>query len=128
MHANPCAGRLHPVQRLFWAAPFFFLAASSALGQTPAPTTPSAAAAAAVLQPPEIRAARRSGGVNVDGKLDEAAWTSAVPASEFTQTDPQEGRPGSERTEVRVLVDDEALYIGARLFDREPDKIRARLV
>jgi hypothetical protein len=65
--------------------------------------------------------------VHIDGVLDEAAWAAAEPATVFTQRDPEEGKPVSERTEVRVLVGDNALYIGARLFDREPRKIKARL-
>ena len=45
----------------------------------------------------------------------------------FVQSDPNEGQLGSERTEARVLVDDDALYVGMRLFDREPRLIRAEL-
>ncbi len=51
----------------------------------------------------------------------------AQPASEFTQTDPAEGQPATERTEVRVLIGDDALYVGARLYDREPSRIKAAL-
>ena len=39
--------------------------------------------------------------------------------SDFTQIDPDEGQPATERTEVRVLYDDRALYVGVRLFDRD---------
>lgn len=67
---------------------------------------------------PSIRAARRHGPVVVDGRLNEPAWELASPATEFTQVDPEEGAPASERTEVRVLYDADALYIGARLYDR----------
>jgi uncharacterized protein DUF5916/cellulose/xylan binding protein with CBM9 domain len=76
-----------------------------------------------------IRAARFDGAsqIHVDGHLDEAVWGSAAPATAFTQLDPQEGQPASERTEVRVLVGDGAIFIGARLFDREPAKIRSQL-
>jgi hypothetical protein len=67
-----------------------------------------------------ISAARATGAVRVDGRLDEAAWSAATPAAEFTQLDPAEGQPASERTEVRVLYDDEALYLGVRLHDSAP--------
>lgn len=76
---------------------------------------------------PRIVAARLDGAIRLDGVLDDAAWAEAIPATEFTQLDPEEGKPGSERTEVRVLVGDDAVYIGARLFDREPSKVKARL-
>ena len=64
----------------------------------------------------------------VDGKLVEESWLKAEPATSFTQTDPDEGKPASERTELRVLYDDEALYVGMRLFDSDPSAIVRRLV
>ena len=69
------------------------------------------------VKPPVAQAVQRSGAIQVDGKLDEAAWKSATPITEFTQSDPQEGKPATQRTEVRILYDDEALYVGARMFD-----------
>jgi hypothetical protein len=77
---------------------------------------------------PSVGAVRTEGSIRVDGRLDEPAWERASPAARFTQRDPREGAAVSESTEVRVLIDDEALYVGARLYDREPEKIRARLV
>jgi hypothetical protein len=76
---------------------------------------------------PSIRAAPRSGQVRIDGRLDEPAWQAAIPFSDFRQTDPHEGQPVSEATEARVLVDGDAIYIGLRLFDREPHKIQQQL-
>ncbi|HUQ99865.1 MAG TPA: DUF5916 domain-containing protein [Gemmatimonadaceae bacterium] len=78
-------------------------------------------------QRPSVTAARRAGEIQIDGKLDEAAWQAAAPSSNFTQIDPHEGQPASEKTEVRVLIDDAAVYVGARAFDREPGKIQAQL-
>ena len=63
----------------------------------------------------------------IDGRLDEPDWARAPFASGFLQQTPDEAAPTSERTEVRVLVGDEALYIGASLFDRNSDHIVARL-
>jgi hypothetical protein len=77
---------------------------------------------------PVIQAAPLRDHVRVDGKLDDPAWADAVPMDRFTQRDPEEGKPVSERTEVRILIGDDALYVGARLYDREPSKIRRRLV
>jgi hypothetical protein len=87
----------------------------------------AAQTARAVSEPPTIRAARLEGTLRIDGQLNEPAWLAATAVTTFTQTDPQEGQPGSEQTEVRVLVSDTALYIGARLFDRNPSGIRSRL-
>ena len=53
----------------------------------------------------------------IDGVLDDAVWDAAIPVDGFTQIDPEEGRPSRQRTVVRVLYDDDALYVGARLYD-----------
>ena len=75
---------------------------------------------------PTVRATRVTGSISVDGKLDEPAWATATPVSDFIQRDPKEGTPASEKTEVRVLIGDDALYIGARMTDK-PANIRPRL-
>ncbi len=59
----------------------------------------------------------------VDGRPDEAMWRTAPVLGDFVQREPTEGRPASEQTEVRILYDDHALYIGAWLFDRDPASI-----
>lgn len=74
---------------------------------------------------PVTRAVRIDSPINLDGKLDEASWASAPVTPILKQIDPLEGQPASQRTEVRVLYDDEALYVGARLDDTGP--ITARL-
>jgi hypothetical protein len=66
---------------------------------------------------PAATAAPRSGPVRLDGHLEEAAWAAATPATDFTQQRPNEGAPASERTEVRFLYDEDALYVGARMYD-----------
>ncbi|HEX4405241.1 MAG TPA: DUF5916 domain-containing protein, partial [Polyangia bacterium] len=48
----------------------------------------------------------------IDGKLDDLWWQRAVPSNAFTQHFPDEGAPPTERTTVRVLYDDDALYVG----------------
>ncbi len=63
------------------------------------------------------------GGIQIDGSLDEPAWQSATPITDFTQRDPVEGGEPSEPTEVYVLYDEDNLYIGAILYDSEPDGI-----
>lgn len=95
------------------------LLARSAAGQSlPDPDT-------TVASLPVSVAVRASSAIHIDGKLTEAAWRDAPVTDKFTQIDPEEGKPASQRTEVRVVYDDEALYVGARLFDTGP--IRARL-
>jgi len=74
--------------------------------------------------PPVIAATRTTHPIRIDGVLDEAPWASASPATEFIQVDPEEGRPASERTEARILYDDEALYIGVRLYDTQRPTMR----
>jgi hypothetical protein len=54
--------------------------------------------------------------VVLDGKLDEAVWSTPEPATGFRQQDPREGEPAS-RTEVRFAYDERALYVGARMYD-----------
>src|SRR5262245_9393741 len=62
----------------------------------------------------------------LDGMLDEAAWREADPITSFTQRFPAEGRPASQPSDVRILFDDENLYIGAELGDSDPERIIAR--
>ena len=64
---------------------------------------------------PSAVAAPKTGGISLDGRLDEEAWTRATPVTDFTQIDPKEGEPATQRTEVRFLYDYESLYVGARL-------------
>ena len=60
--------------------------------------------------------------VKVDGVLDEPVWRG--PGVEgFVQLEPDEGDPATERTQVWVAFDDKALYVAARMHDREPDGI-----
>ncbi|HSU17309.1 MAG TPA: DUF5916 domain-containing protein [Longimicrobium sp.] len=66
---------------------------------------------------PQVAAVRRTDPISIDGKLDEPVWTSAPAATDFRQQDPNEGQPATQRTEVRLAYDDEALYIGARMYD-----------
>jgi len=64
-----------------------------------------------------------SGPPLIDGRLDDAAWGQATPMTGFTQREPLDGQPASERTVVRVVFDDQALYVGVWAFDSQPDEI-----
>ncbi len=59
----------------------------------------------------------------IDGHVDEDIWQTVEPQSDFTQQDPNEGAPASERTEVRVLVGQGNVYVGIICFDSDPSKI-----
>jgi len=67
--------------------------------------------------PPHVQAVARTTPVVVDGRLDEGIWQSAPAATGFIQTDPSEGQPATQRTEIRIAYDEVALYIGARMYD-----------
>lgn len=80
------------------------------------------------LARPSIDAVRRASPVLVDGRLDEQAWRGAAIARGFVQKEPIEGNPAEQATEVRLLYDDDAIYVGARLFDAEPQSIARQVV
>jgi hypothetical protein len=73
-----------------------------------------------------LHAQRISVPVRVDGVLDDESWQQAEAASDFVQQDPNVGEPASEPTEVRVLVDDTAIYFGIVCRDRDPHGVIAR--
>jgi uncharacterized protein DUF5916/cellulose/xylan binding protein with CBM9 domain len=74
-----------------------------------------------------VQAVRIATPLRIDGHLDEEAWSAASPATQFTQRDPDEGKPATEQTELRIVYDDSAVYVGVRLHDREPARIVRRL-
>lgn len=77
--------------------------------------------------PKKAVAVRTPVGPKIDGFLGEPEWKLAQPIADFTQRDPDEGVPASEKTEIRILYDNEALYFGCMMYDSEPSKIVARL-
>ncbi len=72
-------------------------------------------------------ATRRTLPITIDGKLDDAAWSSAIPTSGFTQSYPNPGAAPEDPTEVRVLYDDQAIYVAVKMTDSRPDSIVAQL-
>lgn len=65
----------------------------------------------------------------IDGKLNEEVWKTADVAKDFQMIAPDNGKPEdkSRRTEVKVVYDNDAIYVGAVLYDNEPSKIRREL-
>jgi hypothetical protein len=67
-----------------------------------------------------IVASRRAGEIRIDGRLDEPAWQQASPFTDFWQRGPLEGQPPTYTSEVRILYDDDAIYVGVRANDSQP--------
>ena len=96
------------MHRIFYIALVYALIVDADVQAQQAP----AASASAITSAPVI-----------DGRLDDDAWAEAQVLTGFIQREPTEGRPVSERTEVRIAYDGEALYIGAWLFDSDPTSL-----
>lgn len=63
----------------------------------------------------------------VDGILDDDAWKEGIWCSDFTQNEPYNGKQVSQKTEFKILFDDNNLYAAIRAFDTHPDSIVRRL-
>ena len=72
-----------------------------------------------------VQAVRIPAAVVLDGDLNDEFWHKARVIDAFTQREPHEGRPASERTAVRVVYDDDTLFVGVMCFDENPDLIVA---
>ncbi len=90
---------------------FLSLAAPVASAQTPVIGSANRKQATATRVP--------NGSVRVDGRLDDEAWQKASPITDFTQKEPVENAPPTDQMEVRLLYDDDVLYVGARMFSRD---------
>jgi hypothetical protein len=67
------------------------------------------------------------GGIELDGRLDDPAWQQAPPITDFTQKLPDEGASPTYPVEVRVLYDEDALYIGGRMYCGDTKNLRLHL-
>ena len=74
-----------------------------------------------------IVAVRLTEEIKLDGILEEAVWHNGHGVTELRQGEPNEGADPTEATLIHVAYDDEALYVGARLYDSAPDSIVALL-
>jgi hypothetical protein len=59
----------------------------------------------------------------VDGDLSDPAWMQAAVIDQMVQQEPNNGEPATEKTEVRLVYDSEAVYISAYCFDSEPSGV-----
>src|SRR5688500_2201914 len=72
---------------------------------------------------PVALASRANEAPGIDGVVDDRVWQQATPLTTFTQNEPAEGQPASEKTEVRVLFDDNYVYVGVICYDSDPSQI-----
>src|SRR6266513_1732732 len=109
-----------------------FVAGCFAIGSTCFCTLPSTAQLAAHdfrTYQPSATAARISSAEapNIDADLSDPVWKKGTVIDEFYQLEPNEGKPSSERTIVRVLYDENNLYFGITCYDDEPKRITGRI-
>ena len=106
-------GLIHPCQaRAQAAGDHVHDPASTTPATTPAPTRGR--------ERPTVQAMRTDNAPRIDGSLDDAAWQTAAPADTFTQQEPQQGQPATDRTEVRILYDKGHLFIGVHAYSSVP--------
>jgi hypothetical protein len=63
----------------------------------------------------------------IDGALNDSCWLTAEAAADFVQNQPNPGSPSRKKTEVRIVYDDDAIYVAARMYDDSPDSILHQL-
>jgi hypothetical protein len=110
------AGTTHRIA-LVCAALLLPLSARAQQALTAGGAQPARSGTASPAIPRLAVATPRTEPVELDGRLTEPAWASAIAIGDFTQTQPNQGLPATQRTEVRFLVDGDALFIGARMYD-----------
>jgi hypothetical protein len=77
-------------------------------------------------QQKSIQAVKTTQAPKIDGNLDDAAWAAAPVLTDFIQNFPTFGLPVSKKTDVRIIYDNTAIYIGAYLYD-DPALIRKQI-
>ncbi|HKQ59437.1 MAG TPA: DUF5916 domain-containing protein [Candidatus Eisenbacteria bacterium] len=92
-----------------------------------AATAGAALADSTVVVLPNVQAARATSAIIIDGILNDAAWSGPAADARFIQSDPNQGAAPTFPTELRIAYDDDAVYVGVRMFDSAPDSIVARL-
>lgn len=75
----------------------------------------------------ELTAFRTSEKITIDGKFIESSWADAPIATDFLERNPTEGKQPRFKTEVRILFDDNNIYVLGHCFDSRPDSILTQL-
>jgi hypothetical protein len=73
------------------------------------------------------KAARITMAPVINGILDDESWQTGIWIDDFTQNEPYNGKPASQRTEFKILFDDSNLYVAIKAYDTSPDSIVNRL-
>lgn len=101
------------------------LAVVAAAGAAPPPNPPARRTGAEGVA--TVAATRAQSPIVVDGRLDDGAWAGVEPLGGLRRRNPDEGRDETERTAVRIVYDDFALYVAARMADRDAAAIVRQL-
>ncbi|MBN1237495.1 MAG: hypothetical protein JXB36_03285 [Gammaproteobacteria bacterium] len=134
MHVRHLIPALFLVAACAWAQP---PEAQTPEAQTPEPLQPARQPSPAPTEAPvglrdpgqkSVRMVRAIEPPVIDGVLDEDVWQSAALVDDLHQVNPVEYAEPFERTEIYLLYDDDALYVGARLYDTDPDLITANVM
>ena len=88
----------------------------------------AAEAAVADTALPTLRAQRTDEDIRIDGRLEENIWTVAPSYLGFVQKEPVEAAPAINDSEVWIVYDDDAVYVGAKLYDEAPATIARNMV
>lgn len=78
--------------------------------------------AGAANKPKDLTISKTTVPIKIDGVLDEDIWKE-MPLLDFIQRDPEEGKPATQKTAVKLAYDDEAFYLAAYCYDTSPDSI-----
>jgi hypothetical protein len=100
---------------------------AAAIPPVASPAQPASTQSAAHPPPRVLNAVRTTQPPALDGRLDDAAWSAAPVADGFVQARPASGAAATQPTEVRVVYDDGAIYVAARMHDAHPDSLVGRL-
>lgn len=101
------------MKSFFIALIIIFLITSGALGQTP--------------EKKRYKATEITAAPVIDGNLDDPAWLQGEWIDDFTQFEPFNGKSPSQKTEFKILFDEDNLYVAIKSFDTSPDSIVKRL-
>jgi len=75
----------------------------------------------------QYKAVRITDAPAIDGILDEDIWDTGEWIDDFTQNEPYNGQPATQKTEFNILFDDDNIYVGIKAYDTDPDSIVNRL-
>lgn len=116
------------IQFFFQVAVATQVLGSGGVGSSPGASPSAVGAYTGSADEIRVRApAVESADIDIDGRLDDLAWDHAALLDGFTQFNPVEGSAASQRTEIRVLVDSDAIYFSVKAYDGSPGEIRATM-